>query len=427
MEKSLLLPVSKTPEFSKPSARPSPTAWLNGLRGVASVIVALNHYLYGEFSSPWQGFGSSSESHYLHQLPFLRVIWCGHAMPPIFFVISGYCACHSAIRLRDSQGLSAMVSSLSRSAFRRGLRLYLPVFFMAILAQVLFFCGLYNWRWSEVSLQPWHAPGTHLKYLATYLLDITNPVYPTDNGGLNLQFWVIPVEYAGSLTTYVTVLALAGTKRHLRPALLAALILPFIYRGNCHTYTFLSGLLIAELNLLRSTTAASNPSRWLRLPRRANTALFLLAWYLVGLPNNYSETPGFAVLARIEPSRWGGFAEHNWRAIAAVLLVYSMSNDARLQVLPNARVPQYLSTISWEIYLSHMMLYRLWRNPIVDFVMSWFEYASEGGFRCGFVVSAVIMATIVHWAAETLKLVNGRLVGIAKRIEAWAQDAIGEP
>ncbi|KAB2572378.1 hypothetical protein DBV05_g8948 [Lasiodiplodia theobromae] len=378
---------------------------------MASVIVALNHYLYGEFSAPWLGFGSSPENRYLHQLPFVRIIWCGHAMPPIFFVVSGYCACYSALRLRDAQDYAAMAKSLSRSAFRRGLRLYLPVFFMSALSQLLLFCGLYNWRWTETALVPWHAPIEHLKYLATYLLDITNLVYLTDNPGLNVQFWVIPLEYIGSLTIYVTVLALAGVKAHFRPAVLAALIAPFVYRGHYNTYTFLAGHLICEMNLLHSQRGG-----W-RFGRRVNAALFFFAWFLIGLPDNYFDTPGYSFLSALEPSPWGAYAQQNWRGLAAILLVFSMSNDIRLQSLPNSQIPQYLSTISWEIYLSHTMIYRLWRNPLVNFFMSWFEYATFAGTWFSFVASGVVMATIVQWGAERLKMINNKLSELSKKAE----------
>ncbi|GME49201.1 acyltransferase-like protein [Neofusicoccum parvum] len=410
MEKALLLPRSNNaPGPSRPPQ--SPTAWLNGIRGIASVIVALNHYLYGEFAAPWLGYGSSPDNRWLHQLPFIRLIWCGHAMPPVFFVISGYCACWSAIRLRDSHGLEKMVASLSASAFRRGLRLYLPVIFMSVLAQLVFFFGLYNWRWTEVSLQPWHRPGDHLKYLATYLLDITNPVYPTDNGGLNLQFWVIPVEYAGSLTCYVTVLALARTKPTTRPLILAALIASFLLRGNCHTYTFLSGVLIAELTLLL-------PHPPPLLPRLA----LLLGTYLLGLPNNYRRTPGYAWLAALEPRAWGAFAEHNWRAVAAALTVAAGALDRAgpLQRLGRARLPQRLGSTSFELYLCHMLLIRMWRNPLVDAVMAGFEVADARGFWVAYLVSGAVMATLVMWCAEGLGRVNEGLQGWARRVEGWA-------
>ncbi|OJD29676.1 acyltransferase-like protein [Diplodia corticola] len=413
------LPLHKAPP---PRAALASTAWLNGLRGMASVVVALNHYLYGEFAAPWLGFGSSPENRYIHQLPFLRIVWCGHAMPPIFFVVSGYCACYSALRLRDSQGPAAMAVSLSRSGFRRGLRLYVPVFVMSALAQLLLFCGLYNWRPAETTLQPWRAPVDHLKYLAAYLLDITNPIFVTDNPGLNEQYWVIPVEYAGSLTIYLTALALAGVRARARPAVLAALIAPFVYRGNCNTYTFLAGYLIAELSLLRRRSEQSS-STW---RRPAKAALFIVAWYFLCLPNNYAATPGYSFLTALQPATWGEWSEQNWRALAAVLLVFSMSldddgndeneNGRWLQWLPRCRVPQYISTISWEIYLCHLMVYRLWRNPLIDFFMRF------AGFEWSFVASVVVMATTVHWCAERLKSLNKRLVMLQVEYTNYLQD-----
>ncbi|KAL1632662.1 hypothetical protein SLS56_003359 [Neofusicoccum ribis] len=413
MERPLL---PQTKESVRSATQIPSTTWINGVRGIASVIIALNHYLYGDFAAPWLGFGSSPENRHLHQLPFIRVIWCGHGMRPIFFIISGYYACWSAIRSRDSS-LEKMVTSLSSSAFRRGLRSYLPVFFMATLSQVVLFCGLYNWDWSETtSLKPWTSPGDHLKYLLSYLVDITNPVYITHNPGLNLQYWVMPIEYAGSLASYMTVLALARVKPRLRPGFLAASILPFLYRANCFTYTFLCGVLIAELNLACARGA-------LRVSPLLNRILFLLGSFLICLPDNYADTPGYSWLVGLESlTAWGEEAPHNWRSVAGVLFVFGICNETKLQRLPNSRTPQYLAKISWEIYLVHITLYYMWMKPIRGFIMSLLERAPVGEFWMGHIVSGILMAAIVHWFAKRLKIINGRLMTFAKRIEEWAQD-----
>lgn len=65
-----------------------PTAWLDGVRGVAALIVTIYHYAY---LWPWAqtGWGVSKNDHHFMQLHFIRVIISGGFMVRIFFMISG--------------------------------------------------------------------------------------------------------------------------------------------------------------------------------------------------------------------------------------------------------------------------------------------------------------------------------------------------
>jgi hypothetical protein len=65
-----------------------PTAWLDGLRGVAALIVTIYHFAH---FWPWmvRGWGASETDYHWLQFYFVRLIISGGFMVRIFFVISG--------------------------------------------------------------------------------------------------------------------------------------------------------------------------------------------------------------------------------------------------------------------------------------------------------------------------------------------------
>ncbi|KAK1982244.1 hypothetical protein LZ30DRAFT_54541 [Colletotrichum cereale] len=65
------------------------TSYLNGLRGLAAVIVSISH---STDDYPWvrQGWGQTPEDYSFVQLPFIRTLYAGFFTVSLFFVISGF-------------------------------------------------------------------------------------------------------------------------------------------------------------------------------------------------------------------------------------------------------------------------------------------------------------------------------------------------
>jgi peptidoglycan/LPS O-acetylase OafA/YrhL len=138
--------------------------WLDGLRGVAAVIVAWFHFTVGEMKIPYRGFNDepAEQNRHIIQLPPFRILYAGKAMVTLFFVISGYSVPLAIIRRRSQNNNADCYRKLTSSVIRRGFRLYLPIILVCMTSQILFFMGAYsNWSFPRTEgcprAPPWSA------------------------------------------------------------------------------------------------------------------------------------------------------------------------------------------------------------------------------------------------------------------------------
>ncbi|KAI5464954.1 acyltransferase 3 [Mariannaea sp. PMI_226] len=118
---------------------------LDGLRGIACLIVFNYHFLWPWTPAIMLGYGAlpprSPEPYWgLPSLPIICLLHRGRAMVAIFFAISGYVLCRHILRAIHERRLDTAYRSLASAVFRRVFRLYTPptisMFLVAILAQV---------------------------------------------------------------------------------------------------------------------------------------------------------------------------------------------------------------------------------------------------------------------------------------------------
>lgn len=111
----------------KPS-RPNETSYLNGLRGIAAVIVVLQHSHEEYYPENHGCYGDEppEQDHYI-QLPFLRLIVNGSFAVALFFVISGFALSYSALQKIHSGKAEAAIAAMPSAILRRPIRLYLPL------------------------------------------------------------------------------------------------------------------------------------------------------------------------------------------------------------------------------------------------------------------------------------------------------------
>jgi peptidoglycan/LPS O-acetylase OafA/YrhL len=88
MKMNALKPIIFLKYWKSGSLKTRPTAWLDGLRGCAALVVTMYHFAY---FWPWaqQGYAVTEQDYHWLQFYFVRLIISGDFSVRIFFVISG--------------------------------------------------------------------------------------------------------------------------------------------------------------------------------------------------------------------------------------------------------------------------------------------------------------------------------------------------
>ncbi|KAK1711988.1 acyltransferase family-domain-containing protein [Colletotrichum lupini] len=332
-----------------------------------------------------------------------------------FFVISGYALSYKPMKLiRQKKSAEFAIASAS-SAFRRYIRLFLPTMITSLAVAGLAYFKLFE-------LEPISGPSVTM--FRPPALDnvwdqvvgwwghfsiLSDPMAKNLDRGRGFpyqpQLWTIPVEFDGSLIVFLAHVAFYRVRPSVRILFLVCLLIYTIHSGYWQFFLFLSGLLLAALRFYGDDENAdyesngyvwetlphlSSPSYWRReglrgfnapisLIKSSKTygiskktlqlASFIGALWLLSFPEgsgSVAQTPGFRNLSWLTPAKYGegdGF----WIPIAAVWLVSTIDQSPFIQQLFTGRVIQYLGRISFAIYLVHNCLIWLWGYHCVRF------------------------------------------------------------
>ncbi|KAJ4397383.1 hypothetical protein N0V93_001609 [Gnomoniopsis smithogilvyi] len=261
---SFLLPVTDSDE----PRRLHPTAWLDGLRGIASLLVVIHHASLLGFS--WEIHdGWAPDRHqtaWFIRLPIIRLLISGPPQVAIFFVVSGYAISHKALKLSHQGRFAEAGSSLFSSVFRRHPRLFLPAGIVVLCTALM---TLLDPTWFGTNGFPNVAVPTRTVPQAKNLIGQLRNWYdaeiqstrPISNGfyeqadphvkqnPFDPNLWTLPMEFSSSMVVFLFLVACIKLHNRVRMGLALSLIIYLQYYFDFPAlHMFLSGMLICDLH-----------------------------------------------------------------------------------------------------------------------------------------------------------------------------------
>lgn len=369
---------------SGPRKPASSTAWLDGLRGFAALIVyILHHELWAhtavDGNAKFENAFGYENRYYFACLPFVRnFLVGGHFAVTVFFVISGFVLSRKPLMLIQSGDFLKLGDNLTSALFRRWLRLYLPII-------ITTFLYMTSWHafgiWTDSEHQE-----TWRKELWNWYAEFKNFSYVFRNGGdpwftYNVHTWSIPVEFRGSIVIYTALMAFSRASRNARLWCEVALIYYFMYiTDGAYNSMFMAGMLLCDLDLLAEK---DDLPRWFYIFESFKELiffnLFIISLYLGGVPSHSLEidvlrnSPGWHYLSYLKPQAVFDF---KWFYLfwASAFLVASVPRIPWLKSCFESRFCQYMGRISFAFYLVH--------GPVMA-ILADRLYASVGWLKAG--------------------------------------------
>ncbi|KAK4217578.1 hypothetical protein QBC37DRAFT_384229 [Rhypophila decipiens] len=303
--------------------RLSPTAYLDGLRGMAALVVYLFHFSYLWFPQLGTGYTGNPPNDYFLQRPIIRSFHNGRSSVTTFFIISGFVLPLKTLSemhkyLSSPTGTPGqnnnnnnVLNTLAGSLIRRPLRLYPPIIAITALAGILVRIPRFYvvnkpprfGTWQE-QLNDWYTR----EFLKT--MDLFAAMRIFARTGLNFwphdyngALWSMTVEFKGSVTVFVFVLMLAGfgrTKRWAGLGIIFAVGVWLVKMGDFDMGLFFAGLLFAEFHVRRriSSAGGGDGRSWLRMGNGMwhfiTIAVLVVGLHFMGYPEHGGEkTWGF--------------------------------------------------------------------------------------------------------------------------------------
>ncbi|PSR94532.1 acyltransferase 3 [Coniella lustricola] len=433
-----------------------PTSYLDGLRGLAAMVVFMCHYTEEnhQYLVPTYGFNVDGVSSVL-QLPFLRILYSGRPMVHIFFVISGFVLAYKPLKAMRARDMEKCWGTLASSTLRRPFRLFGPCIVSTAMIAILIQMGFMYRPLPTSYMQLW-------AWIDAVFHQITWPwAWDFDlRPAFDVHLWSIPIEFVHSLLLFLTLLMLSRLRP--RPRIVAMLIL-LAYVTVCGKWAameFYAGMILADIHITRSANAKTRHYKPVNksLHYMVHVSLLVFALYTQGWPNFdayrspliewlYHHTPAsFPPVDNLTPQKF-------WFVVQAIVMVWTCGELRFVKRFLEGPFPQYCGHISYALYIVHgpvlemlqqRVAGRLYQPPMAapglpgyrpevlpTGVKGLVGIETAGQRTVAWIMGLMILGPVVIWAADVFwRMVDIPMIRLARTIEMNLVDTeveLGKP
>jgi peptidoglycan/LPS O-acetylase OafA/YrhL len=374
--------------------------YLDGLRGLAAVLVVIHHMMIGFWPSTYTVNPSTMHSgnqieRVLHNSPLGMGINGGLAVA-IFLVLSGY-----VVGLSDEQ---MTIKKITSSAVKRWWRFWLPILTTHLIALLLIELG---WHWNQQAagvsgsdwwlgvmwrMEPSMMEAIKQAFLALWRTYSLDQVY-------NSSTWTMPFFFLGPIGLMI-ILAI-GRQKWVRTAVLGGVL---GYTLKTHYWPIMAGYGLSQL-LARFETR--------KLPMWWSGILLVLAVMVGNYPQAYDTAAATRLYSGLPIFGWVHTSTF-YHTIATLMIITMIFFNPKLQKLLSTTLCVWLGKISFSLYLFHVLVI----NSVTSGLMVWLTPMMAYGWA--FLISqAVSWPIIIGGSLGLYYWVERPSISIAQTMLQW--------
>jgi peptidoglycan/LPS O-acetylase OafA/YrhL len=356
--------------------------YLEGLRGLAALIVVTYHHFYGFF--PMLLYPSKNKLFSDISASPINILYNGHFAVYVFFVLSGFVLSYKFFKFKDFKILTS-------SAARRYIRLLPPVLFSILASYFLLSQSLFFNK--EASIISKCCLATYFSFNA----NIFNALYDSfissffiNGSPYNIVLWTIKYEMLGSFFVF----AIAGLFGQLKNRFVFYIIILLLTIYNPYS-SFVLGLMLADLLNNKSFYFKKLKQKKLLMP------IAIIGIFLGSYPNNRILTDTI-----YEPLKLNLMPDmaHFYHTIAAFLILITLLSSNFLKNVFSHKIFLFLGKISFSMYAIHFIVINSFSSFIFVALNDRFSY--NYSFIITFIISNIFIFVFSYLVYKYIDL-NG--------------------